>query len=184
MDPVFLLLLLPLFLRGGSGDSDRSEGYGVFKQKRYAPGSSEQINLFSKAAKFAGVPESWAASPSFIAILSSESQGRVGVPNFSYGSRAKDESQWPSVWEEIRSGVVSTSSTATGLGQLTVANVKKFYPDGVNGIGDAWNEAVGMLRYIEARWGTPDRAWECYEPYACMSGKGIYTSDGKTWRGY
>jgi len=186
MDPVFLLLLLPLFLARGSDDDGPvySEGYGKFPSGRYSPGSAEQIDLFRKAAKYIGAPEGWASSPSFISLLASESGGRVGIPNFTYGQRAKDSSRWPEVWSEIQNGVDSTSSDATGLGQLKGYNVDKFYPDGRMGIGDAWNEAVGMLKYIKKRWGTPQRAWECYEAYACMSGKGVFGDSGKTWRGY
>ena len=174
-------------MRGSNDDDDGhdySEGYGKFPGVLYAPGSAEQINLFRKAARYIDAPESWASSSSLINLLDSESSGRVGVPNFTYGDRNKYPSRWPEVWEEIRSGVESTRSNATGLGQLKGFNVDSYYPDGRMGIGDAWNEAVGMLRYIQKRYGSPDRAWECYEAYACMSGKGIYGDSGKTWPGY
>jgi SLT domain-containing protein len=53
-------------------------------------------------------------------------------------------------------------STASGLGQLLLSNVDKYYPDGRNGIGDALNEAVGMLRYIHDRYGSPEVAGSVY----------------------
>lgn len=134
-----------------------------FRQKpRYAPGSIEQVALFTDAARRAGLPASWGTSPALANILRRESDGWVGRPNYTYGDRAKDKARWPEVWEELRRGVRSTRSSATGLGQLILENVDKYYPGGRRGIGDARAEAVGMLKYIQGRYGTPERAWELY----------------------
>lgn len=132
------------------------------RSKVYVPGSARQIALFEEAAEVAGVPRAWASDPGLISLLKSESEGRVGVPNYTYGERSANESQWPEVWAELKSGTKSTASSATGLGQLTLPNVDEYYPDGRAGIGDALNEAVGMLRYIESRYGTPHEAWRCH----------------------
>jgi len=176
-----LLLLVPVMLaRKGS----RSAGEPNFNLKKYPPGSPEQIALFEAAAQYAGLPKSWARAPSLHKLLTRESGGRVGIPNFTYGDRASDPSKWPEVWNELRNDIYTTNSSATGLGQLLASNAAKFYPDGKAGIGDPFNEAVGMLRYIDKRWTSPDRAWECYEPNVCFSGPGISGYGAKSWRGY
>ncbi len=64
--------------------------------------------------------------------------------------------------EELRNGQKTTRSSATGLGQLLLSNVDRYYPDGRQGIGDPLQEAAGMLRYIQDRYGTPDNAWRLY----------------------
>jgi hypothetical protein len=130
--------------------------------QRFVPGSTEQIRLFEEAALLAGLPTQWARSPGLINILKRESDGWVGRPNYTYGTRARDKSRWGEVWDELRRGIKATRSSATGLGQLILENVDKYYPSGRAGIGSALDEAQGMLRYIQARYGTPERAWELY----------------------
>ena len=178
--PIALLFLVPLLMarRGGGG------GGGRFNLKVYKPGEPETIELFEAAAVHLGLPKSWAKAPSFRKLLSSESGGRVGIPNFTFGDRAKNPEKWPEVWNELRNGIYKTNSSATGLGQLLASNTDKFYPDGRAGIGDPWNEAVGMLAYINKRWTSPDRAWQCYEANVCFSGPGVSGYGAKTWRGY
>jgi hypothetical protein len=189
MDPIALLLLLPLLLgrRGGSRGPTR-----------YEPGSAEQIALFEEAAEYLGVPRSWASSNSLITLLKKESGGWVGRPNYEYGHQSatrknwdpeiyktKNADQWPALWAHLRAGGEPPKGRgATGLGQLVLATAKEHYPDGLQGIGDPFNEAVGMLSYINARWKSPNRALECYEAYACMSGVGIDGYGAKTWTGY
>lgn len=137
----------------------------------YPPGSQKQIQLFRRAAKTAGVPESWASDPDLRFILAHESGGVVGIPNYTYGWRAEEAACWPLIHEQLRRGVNTSGivrggktlkSTATGLGQLTRANAKAHYPRGTEGIGDALEEAVGMLRYIKRRYGTVGWARRCY----------------------
>ena len=128
----------------------------------YPPGSPEQIALFTKAADIAGVPKSWASDPGLLHVLSHESHGKVGVPNYTYGQRVNNPSQWPAIHNELRSGRKTATSSATGLGQLLLANVDAYYPSARNGIGDPLEEAVGMLRYIKARHRTPSLAWQHY----------------------
>lgn len=133
--------------------------YAIFRRRdRYVPGSSEQKTLFQLAAMRAGVPSSWASSPALISVLKNESDGWTGRPNYTYGDRAKDHALWPSVWAELKQGVRSTRSSATGFGQLILENVDKYYPSGRQGIGVPMDEAVGMLKYIKDRYQTPEAA--------------------------
>lgn len=128
----------------------------------YPPGSPEQRALFRDAARMIGVPESWADSAGLHNILRRESGGKVGVPNYTYGDRARDPSQWASVHNELKNGRITARSSATGLGQLLLSNVERYYPAGRAGIGDPVQEAAGMLAYIKDRYGNPDNAWRLY----------------------
>lgn len=141
------------------------------QKERYAPGSTEQVALFTSAAFQAGVPTSWASSSALIGVLKGESDGWVGQPNYTYGARSRDHSLWPSVWAELKAGQRTTSSSATGLGQLILENVDRYYPGGRAGIGNATAEAVGMLRYIKDRYGSPEAAY-------------AYGMRGGSWGGY
>lgn len=140
-------------------DPNKSE-FGV-----YPPGSPEQIALFQEAARQAGLPEEWASSPGLINLLESESGGKVGRPNYTYGDRHYDEMQWADVHAELRNGDITAKSSATGLGQLLLSNVDAYYPSGRDGIGNPTEEAIGMMRYIQDRYGTPDAAWEQYNSH-------------------
>lgn len=128
----------------------------------YAPFSPEAKDLFREAARQAGLPTSWADSTGLHKILDKESKGQVGVPNYSYGRRYRDKSQWPVIHHELRDGRIRANSSATGLGQLLLKNVDAYYPSGRQGIGNPLEEAIGMLRYIKDRYRTPDRAWQLY----------------------
>jgi len=130
--------------------------------KTYKPGSPEQIQLFKDAARKAGLPESWAESKGLQNLLRSESNGQVGRPNYTYGTRAKDPNQWGSVLNELKNGQKTAKSSATGLGQLLLGNADKYYPSGRQGIGNPQEEAIGMMRYIKDRYGSPDAAWAKY----------------------
>jgi hypothetical protein len=130
--------------------------------KHYTPGSPEAMILFTSAAHFAGLPKKWGISSALHNVLRRESDGFVGRVNHTYGARAKDPSQWPSVWAELQVGKITAKSSATGLGQLLLRNVDLYYPGGRAGIGNAFAEAVGMLRYIDATYGSPECAWYCY----------------------
>lgn len=132
----------------------------------YEPGSPEQIALFEDAARQAGLPEEWASSPGLINLLRSESGGEVGKPNYTYGNAIQsDPSRWHEVHDELRDGRITAESSATGLGQLLLSNVDAYYPSGRQGIGNPTEEAIGMMRYIEDRYGTPDAAWEQYNTH-------------------
>jgi hypothetical protein len=129
---------------------------------QYKPGSREAKRLFRAAARLAGLPERWASSPALHNILRSESNGVVGVPNYTYGSRRDHKSQWDDIHRELKRGVITAVSSATGLGQLLSYNVETYYPAGLKGIGVPVQEAAGMLRYIASRYGSPENAWRLY----------------------
>lgn len=139
---------------GNSGDVPRLQ--------RYVPFSPEAEALFEKAADIAGVPASWARSSGLHNILQRESDGIVGRPNYTYGSRSRNRASWPGIHDELRAGHISARSSATGLGQLLLNNVERYYPSGRAGIGDPVEEAAGMLSYIKDRYGHPDTAWRLY----------------------
>lgn len=139
-------------------------------QVQYEPFSPEAKALFAEVAPSAGVPRSWAYSPGLHYILRKESNGQVGIPNYSI----KDEDNrsvrdkphlWPDIHQRIKQGEKGSpkaTSSATGLGQLLLANADRFYPSGRDGIGDCREEAQGMLSYIRAVYGSPNTAWSCY----------------------
>jgi len=139
------------------------------RQMQYKPGSPALARLLRSAAAAARVPESWATNDDIHYIIRVESGGWVGIPNYTYGRRQDQRfpgdissptrlELWPQVHAELRAGVKGAISTATGLGQLILANVTAYYPEGAEGIGDAWNEAVGYLAYVRSRYGSPAEA--------------------------
>lgn len=134
----------------------------VPRQQTYTPGSPEARALFTEAARMAGLPPEWGNSEALHNILRRESGGQVGRPNYTYGSRARDPSQWGSIHDELKNGQITARSSATGLGQLLLSNVDKYYPNGRAGIGDPLQEAAGMMRYIKDRYGSPENAWRLY----------------------
>lgn len=146
--------------KAGPAGEARQEGLPVLAT--YPPRSPEAIALFEEAARRAGVPLEWARMEGLHELLDAESDGQVGRLNYTYGRRARRPERWAEVHDELRRGVRSAESSATGLGQLLLDNVDRYYPSGRAGIGDPLEEAVGMLRYIRDRYGDPDRAWARY----------------------
>ena len=145
----------------------------------YQPHTAETKELFKKALEVAGLPVEWADMPELHDLMNKESKGIVGIPNYTYMSVYSNVKQrsdtWPEIWDMARAGrggKYKGNSTATGLGQLLSGNpnnVRTYYPDGVNGIGDAHQEAVGFVRYVAAAYGDPETAYH-------MHGKlGTYT---------
>ena len=132
-----------------------------FEAVRYPPFSEKAYKLFEQAAAAAGHPKKWARSPGLHKLLKAESGGWVGVPNRTYTGRTLgNKSKWPEVWGELKKGEITAESSATGLGQLLLRNVDKYYPRKRMSIGNAEEEARGMLNYIKARYGNPTVAWE------------------------
>lgn len=144
----------------------------------YPPNAPETVALYEDAARLVGVPVAWARSPALHTILKKESGGRVGIPNYTYKPRSDDPKNWPAIWAELRQGKYTGGkiksgkyegqfSSATGLGQLTLPNVKLFYPgatvaEKLAGIGDPLSEAAGQLAYIKSRHQTPENALRKY----------------------
>jgi len=146
-------------------------GAGRQGARQYPEGSDGLTELLRSAAPAAQVPEAWAENRDLHYIVGAESGGWIGRPNYTYGQR-NDEAfprdvwkvshadMWPQVHAELKAGVKGARSTATGIGQLILDNVKAYYPDGVAGIGDPYNEAVGFLAYVRDRYGSPRAAAE------------------------
>lgn len=137
----------------------------TYKKVVYPPGSDKQIALFERAAPIAGVSKSWASDPNFISLLKRESAGVVGIPNYQYGKQRKDPNNWPKIWADLRNGIRPPHSSATGLGQMILDNVDALYPNGRKGIGVPLDEAVGMLKYVKKRYGTPAEAWAFWKAH-------------------
>ena len=168
---------------GNDVDPDYQEKAGT----TYKPGSAEQVRLFEKAAEIADLPTQWASDTSFHKLLAAESGGRVGIPNFlwakwlgvSQQKMRSTPSLWPKVWKVLRDGKAKPSYTgisshAAGLGQLQPAAMKDYQPSGVQGVGIPVEEAVGMLRYVKSRYGTPAKAWASWKANEASDGYGWY----------
>ncbi len=147
--------------------------------RRFAPGSPEQIALFTQAGIAEGLSpaeaERWARSPALQYILGRESDGRVGRLNYTYRGAANDESQWGRIHDQLRAGRITARSSATGLGQLLLKNVRKYYPSGVDGIGVPIEEARGMIRYVREHFRYRDRR-------AVTDASGVVTRDNSIER--
>ncbi len=148
-----------------------TQGTKRFDAEVYPPNSAELTELLAVASGEAGTPAQWAADPAMHRLIAKESGGWIGRPNYTYGQRNDQRfprnisntsmrHMWPEVHEEIRQGIKGAKSTATGMGQFIISNVDMYYPDGRAGVGDALNEATGMLRYVRDRYGDPARALE------------------------
>jgi hypothetical protein len=130
------------------------------------------------------LPQAWAHEEGTHHILRRESGGWVGRPNYTYAKRRGADihkpsrsAEWPEIWAELRAGRIRARSSATGLGQLLLSNMDRYAPAGRLGIGDALQEAVAFLRYIEGRYTTPVNAWEFYEMPHCDDGTRSWYSD-------
>jgi hypothetical protein len=164
---------------------------GVPATERYPPHSPEAKLLFRKAAAIAGLPESWANEPGTHNIMAKESGGWVGRPNYKFnllfGKNFNDpgrRGEWGKAHQIIRLDESSSqgkkrhpgfNSRASGLGQMQPGSIKKMYPDGFKGVGDPLNEAVGYLRYIASRYGSPHVAYSVYGKGGPGSQKVYYT---------
>lgn len=130
----------------------------IRQQKKFVPGSRDAVILFTMAAQAAWLPEEWAKQESLHILLRKESNGRVGVLNYTIKGHTLESFKQAAINAPRTKNPLGVHSTATWLGQLILTNVDLYYPDGRHGIGDALNEAVGMLRYIKARHKNPEQA--------------------------
>jgi len=164
--------------KDNSGKEKKELGYE--RKDYYEPGSDDLTDLFRSAAKVANVPASWAESEALHKIVKAESGGWVGIPNYTYGDKKSDRSRWKEVHNELKRGEITARSSASGLGQLILVNVKSYYPSGVDGLGNELEEAVGMMLYVEARYETPEIAWGNHgqNPNRHVGVPVIYTDEG------
>lgn len=131
-------------------------GYAMaFAGDKYAPNSDELRELLRAAAAQAGLPEAWANDPATHELIRRESGGWVGRPNYTIPG-ASDHTKWPDIWAKLRAGVaIPGASDAAGLGQLLPSNMDAFAPSGRRGFGVPLEEAIGFLRYVSDRYGSP-----------------------------
>ncbi len=136
----------------------------------YAPNAPHTIALFEDAIRLLNrnraanqqIPLSMARDPNLHWILTKENRdGVVGMPNYTYGTNLSRE-QMAIIHANLRHGVKTTRSSATGLGQLILDNVDAYYPAGRAGIGVPVQEAAGMIAYMLDRYGTWQRARSRY----------------------
>lgn len=128
----------------------------IYKIKNFPPYSKVAVSLFKIAAKVAWLPESWATNKNLHFILDKESDWEVWVLN--YKLRSKKISKDTFRKRAISRKSIWSRSTASGLWQLILANVDKFYPSGREWIWNPVEEAVWFMRYIKDRYKTPERA--------------------------
>ncbi len=136
--------------------------------------------LFSSAIEKYGqqawIPLDWANRDALHKVVMKESWGITGRLNYTFWAVAKrmgksiDDPQFITfVHNKLKSwataGDFGIRSTATGIGQLLKGNVEKYYPDGLQWIWDPDNEAIGMLRYIKDRYGTPENVLNHYNKH-------------------
>lgn len=140
---------------------DQAEINEILSQKSFRPWSKEAVVLFTAAAQVANLPKDWWGWETIHRILARESNGWVWRLNYTIQWMSPDDFKQRAN-SSMSNNPIWTRSTASWLGQLLLSNVDKYYPDGRRGIWDALNEAVGMLRYIQDRYGNPDIAWSVY----------------------
>jgi len=129
--------------------------------KKFEKWDKDTIILFKIACRVAGINESWAENPHLHKILSNESAWIVGNLNYTI--------KWMSLWEYKNRALSSNNknpiwskSTASGLGQLLLSNIDKFYPNWRKWIWNPIEEAVWFIKYIEDRYWNPDIAISVY----------------------
>nr|MDD3720553.1 hypothetical protein [Candidatus Gracilibacteria bacterium] len=145
-------------------ESFKVESFG----KQFIPGSKEAQELFTYAAILAGLPAIWGQDKRLHDILRNESKGVVGVANYIMDRNQKSSQELKKFAIDAReisgesiASAFGVYSTATGLGQLTMSN-EKYLPSGRESIGVPVDEAIGMLRYIDDRYGSVEVASNMY----------------------
>ena len=154
----------------------------AFRDSIYPPRESKTVELFTEAARQLGYPLEWGQVGSGLHyVLDRESDGYVGLPN----SASRHRGEWPQIWAAAVSAArgsdysVEANPYGTeyiGLGQVGVSLSRSAggwpgwegwsaenLPRGPKSLGVPLEEAVGMLRYIEGKYGTPDHAKRWYQ---------------------
>jgi hypothetical protein len=133
---------------------------------QFVPWSKKCKELFMYACKIAEVPLEWSESESLHRLLEKESNWRVWVMNYEFKKSATssilDFKDYVLSNKDLTSWVISrrlwTVSNATGLWQMLISNVDRYYPEWREWIWKPINEAVWMLRYIKDRYWSPEKA--------------------------
>ena len=101
------------------------------------PSSNPYYAEFVRAAEAAGVPAEWASNPALIQLVRHESGFRPDAKN--------------------------PTSSAFGLFQFLDNTWSSYLREVPYGTQDPYWQAVGGFRYIEQRYGTPERAWAFWQ---------------------
>lgn len=136
--------------------------------KQFIPGSKEAQELFTYAAILAWLPAIWWQDKRLHDILRNESKWVVWVANYIMDRNQKSSQELKKFaidareisWESIASAFW-VYSTATWLWQLTMSN-EKYLPSWRESIWVPVDEAIGMLRYIDDRYGSVEVASNMY----------------------
>ena len=120
-----------------AGGRDPAPAPAVNPTRPAAPGSNPYHGEFVRAARTAGVPESWANNAALIQLVRHESGFRPSAKN--------------------------PTSSAFGLFQFLTSTWKGYLKEVPYGSADPYWQAVGGFRYIKARYGTPERAWAFWQ---------------------
>lgn len=139
----------------------KEEVDAILKKDKFTPWSKDAQVLFLAACQSANLPLDWCNDESLHRILSKESNWVVWRLNYTIKWHTPESFKWEAV-NSTSNNPIWARSTASGLWQLLLSNVDKYYPDWRSGIWDPLNEAVWMLRYINDRYWTPDIAWSVY----------------------
>jgi hypothetical protein len=129
--------------------------------RRFRPKSESTKRLFQVAAATCGLPREWCENEALHEILWKESGGQVGRLNYTMKGMSTNEYKKVALNTATRNPF-GVRSTASGLWQLLLSNIDRYYPSGRNGIGDPIEEAVGYLKYIKERYGSPEVAKQMY----------------------
>jgi spore coat assembly protein SafA len=101
------------------------------------PNANPYYADFVRAAEAAGVPPEWASNPALIQLVRHESGFRPDAKN--------------------------PTSTAFGMFQFLDSTWASYLREVPYGSQDPYWQAVGGFRYIEQRYGTPERAWAFWQ---------------------
>lgn len=133
----------------------------IRQTKRFQPNSEDTVKLFQISAKVAWFPESWASNSNLHYILWRESGWKVWILNYTLKWVSTDRFRKLAMSSSAKNPVWA-KSTASGLWQLLLSNVDKYYPSWRKWIWDPVEEAVWFMKYIADRYGNPDVARSVY----------------------
>ena len=144
---------------------DQAEQSGMV----YGPFTPEAITLFTQAARTASLPESWGSDSGLHNILTKESSGWVGRPNYQFGDIAQLNKwrDWPQVWAAIRAqnwrsmlGGIITKPAAERAG-IDLALVGRPYKEAPQGKQSSAT-GLGQLTQTNIKLKNPDGTYKYY----------------------
>lgn len=129
--------------------------------RRFEPYSKDAVTLFRIAAKVWDFPESWATNQDLHYILGRESNWKVWILNYTIKWISLSEFKILANSSNVKNPIWA-KSTASGLWQLLLSNVDKYYPSWRKWIWDPIEEAIWFINYIKDRYGSPEVARSVY----------------------